>query len=133
MIDTGCVRIKSARIPLQEKAMNLTKKLICILAAGATLGVAAPAFADSGRDRGHDYNRDQRQYRYYDRGDYRFQNRGYDRRHQFVVQRPVFVPRPVYYAPPPVYYAEPAPMVYNNVGPAALIGAVIGGYIDHSR
>jgi len=114
--------------------MNITQKLICILAAGATLGAAAPAFADSGREREreHDYYRGQS--RHYDRGDYRFQNRGYgyDRRHFVVVQRPVFAPPPVYYAPPPpVYYTEPAPMAY--VGPAALIGAVIGGYIDHSR
>jgi coproporphyrinogen III oxidase len=112
--------------------MNFTKKLICIVAAGATL-VAAPAFADSGRDRGRDYDRDQRQYRNYDRGDYRFHNRGYDRGRLVVMQRPMFVQRPAYYAPPPVYYAEPAPMVYGNVGPAALIGAVIGGYIDYSR
>jgi hypothetical protein len=101
--------------------MNVTKKLICILAAGATLGVAAPVFADSGRDRGYDH----RYYGNYDRRDYREHYRDYNRRHFVVVQRPIVVERPL-------YYAEPAPMAYD-IGPAAVIGAVIGGYIDNRR
>ena len=105
--------------------MNVTKKLICILTAGATLGIAAPVFADSGRDRGYDYNRDHRYYSNYDRRDYREHFRDYNRRRFVVVQRPVVVERPV-------YYAAPAPMGYN-IGPAAVIGAVIGGYIDNRR
>jgi len=109
--------------------MNVTKKLVCILAAGATLGVAAPAFADPGRDRGHDRDRDYRHYGYYDAHAYRGHYRDYDRRF-VVVQRPIVVERPVYYAPPaPVYYTPPAPVVYG-IGPGAVIGAVIGGYID---
>jgi hypothetical protein len=108
--------------------MSATKKLICMLTAGTTLVLAAPVFADSGRDREHDYNREHRQYSNYDRHayrDYRDYNRGYDRRHLLVAQRPIIVERPV-------YYAEPAPMAYN-IGPAAIIGAVIGGYIDNRR
>jgi len=105
--------------------MNVTKKLICILAAGATLGVAAPVFADSGRDRAYDYNRDHRYYSNYDRRDYREHYRDYNRRHFVVVQRPIVVERPA-------YYAEPAPVAYS-IGPAAVIGAVIGGYIDNRR
>jgi hypothetical protein len=97
--------------------MNVTKKLICILAAGATLGVAAPVFADSGRDRAYDH----RYYGNYDRRDYREHYRDYNRRHFLVVQRPIVVERPL-------YYAEPVPMAYS-IGPAA----VIGGYIDNRR
>ena len=105
--------------------MNVTKKLICILTAGVTLGVAAPVFADSGRDRGYDFNAGHRYYGNFDRRDYREHFRDYDRRHFVVVQRPIVVERPV-------YYAEPAPVVYG-IGPAAVIGAVIGGYIDSRR
>jgi len=111
--------------------MSITKKLICLIAAGAALGVAAPVFADSGRDRDHD--RDYRHYGYYDRHAYRGHYRDYDRRRLLLVQRPIVVERPVYYsAPAPVYYPAPAPVVYG-IGPAAVIGAVIGGYIDSSR
>lgn len=105
--------------------MNAPKKLICILTAGTTLVVAAPVFAGSGRDREYDYNRDHRHYSNYDRHGYRDHNRNYDRRHLVVVQRPIIVERPV-------YYAEPAPMA-NNIGPAAIIGAAIGGYIDNRQ
>jgi len=102
--------------------MNTTKKLVCILTAGATLAVAAPVFADSGRERGYDYNRDHRHYSNYERHGYRDHYRNYDRRHLVVVQRPIIVERPV-------YYAEPAPAL-NNIGAAAIVGAAIGGYID---
>lgn len=104
--------------------MNVTKKLICVLAAGATLGVAAPVFADPGRGHDFDHDRDYRHYGYYDGHAYRGHYRDYDRRRFIVVQRPVVVERPV-------YYAEPAPVAY--IGPAAVIGAVIGGYIDSRR
>jgi len=81
--------------------MNLTKKVICILISGATLGAAAPAFAD----RGHESDRA-------DRG------RGWDHRgHERVVEveryRHYAPPRPVYYQAPPVYYSQPAP-VYSD-------------------
>jgi len=102
--------------------MSTTKKLVCILAAGATLAVAAPVFADSGRERAYDYNRDHRHFGNYDRHGNRDHYRHYDRRHLVVVQRPVILERPV-------YYAEPAPVV-NNIGAAAIVGAAIGGYID---
>lgn len=101
--------------------MNAMKKLICMIAAGATLAVAAPAFADAGRDRDYRYDRDHQRYSHYDRHAYRPHHRDFDRRHVVVVQRPVVVERPVYY--------DPAPAT-NNIGPAAIIGAAIGGYID---
>ena len=105
--------------------MNATKKLICMLTAGTTLAVAAPAFADSWRDRDHDSYRDHERYSHYDRHAWRAHERDFDRRHVVMVQRPIVVERPV-------YYAEPAPMAYG-IGPAAIIGAVIGGYIDSQR
>ena len=105
--------------------MNATIKLILVLTAGATLMAAAPVFADPGRGRAYDYNRDQRHYGNYDRHGYRDHNRGYHRRHVVVVRRPIMVERPV-------YYPRPAPVAYH-IGPAAIIGAVIGGYIDHQR
>jgi len=105
--------------------MNVSKKLMCLLTAGAMLSVAAPAFADSGRDRGYDYNRNNGYYGNYERRDFREHHRDYNRHRFVVVQRPIVVERPV-------YYAEPAPVVYG-VGPAAVIGAVIGGFIDNSR
>lgn len=120
--------------------MNATQKLICTLAGGAALALAAPVFADSGRDRGHDYSRDRGSYGNYEHGRYRDHNRGYDRRRLLVVPRPIHDPRhfvvvrrPIL-VERPVYYAEPAPMpMAYNIGPAAIIGAVIGGYIDHHR
>jgi hypothetical protein len=99
--------------------MNATKTLICILTAGAALGAAAPVFADSEHDRGHDHDRGR--YSYYDRHDHRNYNRDYDRRHVLVVQRPYIVEQPVYYTQP----AQAA-----NLGAGAIIGAAIGGYID---
>ena len=109
--------------------MNTTKKLICILAAGATLGAAAPVFADSRHDRGYEPNR--YSYRDYDRHGYRNHDRhryrDYDRHRVVVVQRPYVVER-AYIVERPVYYSEPAPAA--NIGIAAMIGAAIGGYID---
>lgn len=107
--------------------MNATKKLICILVAGATLVVAAPAFADSGRDRDYGYYRDHQRYSNYDRHAYRAHDRGYDRRHLVVVQRPLIVERQLVVERPVYYEAAPAT---NNIGPAAIIGAAIGGYLD---
>ena len=59
----------------------------------------------------------------YDRDAYRGRFRDFDRRYPLVVQRPMIVERPV-------YYAEPAPMAYG-IGPAAIIGAAIGSFIDY--
>ena len=117
--------------------MKITKKLICALAAGATLVAAAPVFADQGREREHDSyrghgsysnhdryeNRDR--FRGYDRDAYRGRFRDFDRGPRLVMQRPMIVERPV-------YYAEPAPMAYG-IGPGAIIGAAIGSFIDYRR
>lgn len=112
--------------------MNATKTLICILTASVALGAAAPVFADSGRGRGHELDR--KHYSNYQHFDHRSYNRGYnrhfirdyDRRHVTFVRRSYIVEQPVYYHP------APAPVVVLGAG--AIIGAVIGGYIDsHSR
>jgi hypothetical protein len=104
--------------------MNTTKKLICILAAGATLGTAAPVFADSWHDRNYDH------YRRGDRDHGRRDYRQYDRHHVAVVERPYVVQR-AYVVERPVYYGAPAPM--QSIGPAAMVGAAIGGYIDNRQ
>ncbi len=112
--------------------MNTTRKLICILTAGAALGTAAPVFADSFHNRGYDNYRHSNHYRDFDRHDRRdFDRHGYrhfDRRHVVVVERPVVVQRS-YYVEPPVYYSQPAPAA--NVGLGAVIGATIGTIIDN--
>lgn len=118
--------------------MNATKTLICILTTGAMLGATAPVFADSGRYRGHDQDRGR--YSSYDRHDHRNYNRDfnrgyyrdYNRRPVMVVRRPYIVQQPAYYAPAyyaPAYYSAPAPVAVLGAG--AVIGAVIGGYIDN--
>ena len=108
--------------------MNLTKKLICTLAAGATLGVAAPVFAEPWHDRGYEHRN---HFSHYDRRDFRDHDRhayrSYDHRH-VVVERPYYVQRP-YVVEQPVYYSAPAP----NYGLGAMIGAAVGGYIDSQR
>jgi len=107
--------------------MNTTKKLICILTAGAALGTAAPVFADSFHNRGYDNYRHSNHYRDFDRhGHHAY--RGYDHRHFVVAQRQVIVQRP-YIIEQPVYYSQPAPMA--NVGIGALIGATIGTIIEN--
>ncbi|MBE0627237.1 MAG: hypothetical protein IH606_20755 [Burkholderiales bacterium] len=101
--------------------MNTTKKLICLLAAGATLAAASPAFADRGHTRERDYQSAYRHYdgRYADRGEHR----GWDRRRAVVVHRPMIVEHPV-------YYARPAPRRdIDVIAPALIIGAVIGSYM----
>jgi hypothetical protein len=107
--------------------MNTTRKLICTLLAGATLGVAAPVFADSYRDRGYEHNRHSAQFRDYDRRGYReherYVYRDYGRRPVVVVERPYVIQQPVYYSQPPM----------ANYGMGAMIGAAIGGYIDNQQ
>jgi hypothetical protein len=115
--------------------MNITKKLICILAAGTALGAAAPSFADSWRGRDHDrFSRFDRFDRYnrFDRFDHRrdfrgprFHQRDFDRR-VVVVERPYVVERPM-----PMYYPEPAPQ--QNLSLGGLIGAAVGTIIDQQR
>ena len=110
--------------------MNTTKKLICLLAAGATLAAASPAFADRGHARERDY---QSAHRYYeDRGRYadRGEHRGWDRRRAVVVRRPMMVERRPMIVERPAYYVRPAPRHdIDVVTPALIIGAVIGGYM----
>ena len=108
--------------------MNTTKKLICILTAGAALGAAAPVFADAFHNRGHDYYRHGAKFRDFDRYGYRahdrYAYRHYARRPVVVVQRPYIIEQPV-------YYSQPAPAA--NIGMGALIGAAIGGIYDSQQ
>ncbi len=110
--------------------MKTATKLIFVLAAGATLATAAPAFADPRHDRGYDHG--YRGERYYDRRDHRDYRdyRVHERRHVVVVERPYVVQR-AYVVEQPVYYGAPA--MGPNIGTAAMIGAAIGGYIDNQR
>ena len=108
--------------------MNTTKKLICILTAGAAFGAAAPVFADSFHGRGYDHNRHSAQVLDFDRHGYRAHDRrvyrNYGRRPVVVVQRPYIIEQPV-------YYSQPAPMA--NAGVGAIIGAAIGGIYDSQQ
>lgn len=112
--------------------MNASKKLMCMLAAGTALAAATPAFADSWRERGYDYRRDHRHYRMHEQRDFRVYQRGYDRRHVVVVPRRVVVAPRRIIVERPLYYAAPAP-VYVGIGPATIIGAAIGDYIDRRQ
>lgn len=110
--------------------MNTTKKLMCILVAGTTLGAAVPVFADSSHGRFRDRDR----YSGYERYEHRAYVREFERRRAYarefeprrvvVVERPYLVERQA-----PVYYPEPASAPNMSVG--ALIGAAIGGIIDN--
>jgi hypothetical protein len=121
----------------KEQAMNATRKLLSILSAGVLLATAAPAFADPGRGRDRDYQREHAYYSAHGRGDHRGYQRGWDRQRMVLVERPVRVERPVYYAQPgrverPQYYAQPA-RIDDIIIPVAILGAVIGGYIYSQR
>jgi len=105
--------------------MNATKKLLSILSACALLAATAPAFADPGRRGDRDYQRDHSYFRAHDRDDDRGYQRGWDHRRVVVVDRPVRVERPVYYARPE--------RINDIIIPAAILGAVIGGYIYSQR
>src|SRR5216683_721343 len=117
--------------------MKAPRKVLVMLAAGASLTAMAPAFAD-GRDYEHGY--------------------GYWHHHEagVVYSAPVYygppqvvyAPAPVYYGPPPVVYA-PAPayygppqVVYSQPAPARVyasspnagnVGGAIAGAVIGSR
>ena len=109
--------------------MNTTKKVICMLVAGAALGATAPVFADSWHGRGYERHET---YRDYDRREFRehdrYAYRHYDNRRVVVIERPYVVQR-AYITPAPVFYSSPV----MSYGPAASIGAAIGGYIDNQN
>lgn len=130
----ACVWMSIQQVSHQEKTMNTTKKLICILIAGATLGAAAPVLADSFHGRGYDRDRHSDHFRDYDRHGYRDHDRriyrDYERHSVVMVERPYVVERS-YVVERPVYYSDPAPMA--NLGLGAMIGAAIGGYIDNRQ
>lgn len=120
--------------------MNNAKKLICIVIAGATLGTAAPVFADSFRGRGYERSHHSTQFRDHGRHGHRdhdrYAYRDFGRRPVVVVERPYIVQRSYvvqrpYIVEQPVYYSQPAPMA--NYGVATMIGAAIGGYIDNRQ
>ena len=115
--------------------MNATKKLFCLLGAGAVLIAATPAFADPWHDRGRDFGRE---HRYYQR--YNYEHRGYredddDDDEAYGGFRGYVAVAPPVVVEPPAYYAVPAPVPapYYSVGPATFIGAMIGSIIDSQR
>ena len=96
--------------------MNL-KKLALAAAAGTTLLVAAPAFADH-RDhwggQSHGWRAPQhRPHHYYGQHHGYYRSRGYYMPPPRAYYTP---PAPVYYTPPaPYYYAPPTPVIYGRV------------------
>ena len=108
--------------------MNNTKKLIFALLAGATLGIAAPVFAESFHDRGYDHDRHHEHFRDYDHHGFRehdrYAYRGYEHR-AVIVERPYYVQRPVY-VEQPVYYSQSG----SGLGVGALIGQALGSFYD---
>jgi hypothetical protein len=109
--------------------MNITRKLICTLAAGATLCAAAPVFADSWHGRGYEHREsyrgyDHREYRDHDRYGYR----DHGRRNVVVVERPYVVQRE-YVVQQPAYYGAQS----SGYGPAAMLGAAIGNILDNRQ
>jgi hypothetical protein len=84
------------------------KKLALAAAAGTTLLVAAPAFADhrdhrdGWRASSQNWRAPHHRHHHHYRGHYRA--RGY------------YMPPPrVYYTPPPAYYYEPSPVIYGRL------------------
>jgi hypothetical protein len=132
--------------------MKKSLKVAVILAAGAVLGAAAPAFADPDwkHGRGHEYRQGhgnghggdrhrrvvviERPHYYAAPGHPVAVHRPYVVERPVIVERRVVVREPVYVARPPahVYYAPRPPMVvHGDMGAlgGAVVGAVIGGYI----
>src|SRR5689334_7803218 len=105
--------------------MNLTKKLICILAAGTALGAAAPSFADSWH--GRDYDR----YSRYDRYDHRYDHRYVPRGRRVVGRDRVVVVQRRYVVERPMPYYEPT--AQQNRSRGGLIGAAGGSIVGQQR
>jgi hypothetical protein len=117
--------------------MKASRKVLVMLAAGASLTVMAPAFAD-GWDYEHGY------------GHWHHQEVGvvYSAPVYYGPPQVVYAPAPVYYGPPPVVYA-PAPVyygppqvVYSQPAPARVyasspnagnVGGAIAGAVIGSR
>jgi hypothetical protein len=86
-------------IGTRRKTMNASRKVVLVIAAGASLAAAAPAFADNW---GHDDHDD---------GDRHWHQRD-EGRVYYGHPQVVYAPAPVYYVPPQVVYA-PAPVYYG--------------------
>jgi hypothetical protein len=115
----------------KENTMNTTKNIICMLATAASLCAAAPVFADSWHGRGYESHDRYRSYNTHEmRGHERFGYRHEVGRRVVVIERPYVVQQRAYVVQPPVYYNNP-PLI--NYGPAAVLGAAIGGYIDQQH
>ena len=96
--------------------MNL-KKLALVAAAGTSLLVAAPAFADhrdSWREQSHGWRAPQHR-PHYNYGHHYGHRYGHHYGHYRA--RGYYMPPPrVYYTPPePYYYAPPAPVIYGRI------------------
>jgi len=117
--------------------MKASRKVLVMLAAGASLTAMAPAFAD-----GWDYERGYGHWHHHEAGVV------YSAPVYYGPPQVVYVPAPVYYGPPPVVYA-PAPVyygppqaVYSQPAPARVyasspnagnVGGAIAGAVIGSR
>ncbi|HXM81566.1 MAG TPA: glycine zipper 2TM domain-containing protein [Burkholderiales bacterium] len=117
--------------------MKASRKVLVILAAGASLTAMAPAFAD-----GWDYERGYGHWHHHEAGVV-YSAPVYYGPPQVVYAPPpvyygpppvVYAPAPVYYGPPQVVYSQPAPArVYASSPNAGNVGGAIAGAVIGSR
>jgi hypothetical protein len=104
--------------------MNVMKKTICLVATGAAVATAIPAYA---QDR--DGSRNYRHREAFAERHYAPHRRGYVERHAYSRHR-----APVYYSAPAYsYYSQPAPVYYASPGTiaGAAVGAIVGSQLGH--
>ena len=103
--------------------MKASRKVLVMLAAGASLTAMAPAFAD-----GWDYEHGYGHWRHHEAGVV------YSAPVYYGPPQVVYAPPPVYYGPPQVVYSQPAPArVYASSPNAGNVGGAIAGAVIGSR
>ncbi len=117
--------------------MKASRKVLVMLAAGASLTAMAPAFAD-----GWDYEREYGHRHHHEAGVV-YSAPVYYGPPQVVYAPPpvyygppqvVYAPAPVYYGPPQAVYSQPAPArVYASSPNAGNVGGAIAGAVIGSR
>src|SRR5882762_9009543 len=117
--------------------MKASRKVLVMLAAGASLTAMAPAFAD-----GWDYEQGYGHWRHHEAGVV-YSAPVYYGPPQVVYAPPpvyygppqvVYAPAPVYYGPPQAVYSQPAPArVYASSPNAGNVGGAIAGAVIGSR
>ena len=103
--------------------MKASRKVLVMLAAGASLTAMAPAFAD-----GWDYEHGYGHWHHHEAGVV------YSAPVYYGPPQVVYAPPPVYYGPPQVVYSQPAPArVYASSPNAGNVGGAIAGAVIGSR